>query len=652
MPAWLQLSFPANNHNIDGGTTSSSCFTLLGSSSLMSHRLWRGNVEEITIQLAGALKKASRDPATLFHLLLVSLVGITVLVRAVHFQFTRKKSNATSTSAPLETDYENSKEQSLAVENSAAATCTGTGKLQQLQESNLQQALEQKQKQILRHLQYKYLAVFWLLRISFWMSGPYFYAAYASKTNNDASMISLISLAGYASIALVGPYVGTLSDRCGRKRGTLLAATLYALGSISTLSGQLWLLFLGRALGGIGTGLLTAAPEAWLVSEFQQWQQNWEQKKDRLPPTTPQQGSFIQKTLGIAYAYDSVCAIGAGQLAGLAATLAGPTGPFQVSPFFLALGGSLTAVFWNENKAHQATSRVEEDERKSDEIPKQSQSIWDALALIRNDKRIAFLGGVQAFFEGAMYIFVMQWPPTMNRAIQQAFGVSAVTPYGTAFSCFMACCMVGSTVFGLLSGHNKSTKTALQPLTLERQTVGLLGISFVSMVAATAAVSTSTAEMPDADTSNLWHLILAYFAFESCVGMYFPSIGTLRSKYLPNSHRSVIMSLFGVPLNIIVVAVFLLVHKLGNVGALAVASLSLGMATICVIGLYLSEKQRLRKEAIRNRFKKVVRKVQMIQDISDHFREELAKLRTEKAIQQKIQENRSNFFTFSVPQFF
>ena len=41
-------------------------------------------------------------------------------------------------------------------------------------------------------------------------------------------------------------------------------------------------------------------------------------------------------------------------------------------------------------------------------------------------------------------------------------------------------------------------------------------------------------------------LIAAFFAFEACVGLYFPSMGTLRSQYLPDEHRGVIMNLFQV----------------------------------------------------------------------------------------------------------
>jgi MFS family permease len=177
------------------------------------------------------------------------------------------------------------------------------------------------------------------------------------------------------------------------------------------------------------------------------------------------------------------------------------------------------------------------------------------------------VGGVQSLFEAAMYIFVLQWPPAISRAVVKAFGEGAGTPYGTVFSCFMACCLLGSTLFGQLAKMSVPTETF---------TACMLAVATLAMSGATYAVSS---------TSSLPALIASFFAFEACVGMYFPSIGTLRSKYVPDSHRSVIMNLFGIPLNVLVVSVFLSISKLGLNGALGISSVSLGLATLCMVKL-------------------------------------------------------------------
>ena len=98
-------------------------------------------------------------------------------------------------------------------------------------------------------------------------------------------------------------------------------------------------------------------------------------------------------------------------------------------------------------------------------------------------------------------------------------------------------------------------------------------------IAAWISASSTVVSMP------LAALVGAFFAFEGCVGMYFPSIGTLRSKYVPDSHRSVIMNLFGIPLNVLVVSVFLSIKRLGVSGALSVSTAALGLATLSMMKL-------------------------------------------------------------------
>ncbi len=69
------------------------------------------------------------------------------------------------------------------------------------------------------------------------------------------------------------------------------------------------------------------------------------------------------------------------------------------------------------------------------------------------------------------------------------------------------------------------------------------------------------------------------------MGMYFPAIGTLRSKYFSDSHRSVVMNLFGIPLNAMVVSVFLSIERLGVQGALGVSTVALATALGCSLKL-------------------------------------------------------------------
>lgn len=407
----------------------------------------------------------------------------------------------------------------------------------------------------LQSLQRRFLPVFWLLRCADWLQGPYFYEVYASKVFQGGvpasmSLVSRLFLTGFASTAVFGPSVGRATDQYGRKKATLAFCIIYGLGALSTKSPLLQVLFLGRILSGIGTSLLFSAPESWLVGEAQS------SGKDP-------QGQYLGETFGLAYAGDSIVAILAGQMAAAAASQRGPTGPFELSTLFLTMGGILAAFLWNENKARMSSSGSEDGSRSSTES---KPSISEAIKVVQKDPKIMLVGGVQSLFEAAMYIFVLQWPPAVSAAIAKLFGASAATPYGTIFSCFMACCLLGSTLFGQLAKNNVAT---------EHSTTAMLSVATLAMVSATYSLS----------HVSLAAIVVAFFAFEACVGMYFPSIGTLRSKYVPDSHRSVIMNLFGIPLNVLVVSVFLSIDKLGVGGALTVSSTALGLATLCMLQL-------------------------------------------------------------------
>ena len=81
------------------------------------------------------------------------------------------------------------------------------------------------------------------------------------------------------------------------------------------------------------------------------------------------------------------------------------------------LGAALIVAFFGEN--YGGSSSAEEQEAKRDAgLPAPGKgvaaSLQEAVGIIASDKRILLTGLVQALFEGAMYIFVLQWPPAMS----------------------------------------------------------------------------------------------------------------------------------------------------------------------------------------------------------------------------------------------
>mmetsp|Transcript_29437 Transcript_29437/g.65931 ORF Transcript_29437/g.65931 Transcript_29437/m.65931 type:complete len:555 (+) Transcript_29437:71-1735(+) len=407
-------------------------------------------------------------------------------------------------------------------------------------------------------LRWRFLAVFWLFRLSDWLQGPYFVEVYSSKVLGatgqglGVDMIAKLFLTGFGTTALLGPMVGNWVDRYGRKKGSIAFAVFYALAALAVRSESLAVLFLGRVCGGIGTSLLFSAPEAWLVGEH---------GRKGFP------GASLGKTFGLAYFGDSIAAMAAGQLAQASASRAGPAAPFTLSTVFLGLGAVLASTLWKENKREGSTTEA----AGSDSGAKGASSggaigkAWQAMVA---DPRILMVGAIQSLFEGAMYIFVLQWPRALMSVAQDT---GAAVPFGRAFSCFMAACMVGSSAFPWMADKKVAPEDSVSVM---------LSVAVAAMAASAALGHT-----------GLGLVSAAFFAFEACVGFYFPSIGTLRSKYLPDEHRSIIMNLFGIPLNLLVVAVYLQIERLGTAGALACSTAALACSLVASLALGLTRRR-------------------------------------------------------------
>lgn len=156
-----------------------------------------------------------------------------------------------------------------------------------------------------------------------------------------------------------------------------------------------------------------------------------------------------------------------------------------------------------------------------------------ALKQIAEDRKVFLLGALQSMFEGAMYVFVFMWTPTLQRSKEVA------VPHGVVFAAFMVCSSIGGALFSILV-----RKTAVE--------------NFMPAVYAVAALAMLVPAMT-IDTSLCFY---AFLVFEVCVGMFWPGMGTLRSKYVPENSRATIMNIFRIPLNLLVCLALRHVHNL------------------------------------------------------------------------------------------
>jgi MFS family permease len=156
-------------------------------------------------------------------------------------------------------------------------------------------------------------------------------------------------------------------------------------------------------------------------------------------------------------------------------------------------------------------------------------SFVNAYKTIRQDTNVLYLGLVQSLFEGVMYTFVLEWTPALTEASTENERI----PHGLIFAAFMVAVMMGSSLFKLLSNSYSSE-------------------AFLRVVLLLASFSLA---VPIILPSNSAAIFAAFILFEICVGIFWPAMGYLRGKYIPEETRSTTMNFFRIPLNIIVIAI-------------------------------------------------------------------------------------------------
>lgn len=141
--------------------------------------------------------------------------------------------------------------------------------------------------------------------------------------------VALLYATGFVSAALSAAFAGQLADKFGRKKACLIYCATYTTCCLSMLSDNLYILLLGKVLGGLSTTLLYSSFDAWMITEYHH--RNLEAK-----------GLSLATLYGWLTSLNSGVAITTGILGEL---LVSSTGT-RVSPFLLASLVFLVAAGW------------------------------------------------------------------------------------------------------------------------------------------------------------------------------------------------------------------------------------------------------------------------------------------------------------------
>eukprot|EP01039_Chlorochromonas_danica_P004273 gene4273-4693_t len=392
--------------------------------------------------------------------------------------------------------------------------------------------------------QITYLVVFLLAMFSDWLQGPYVYELYVSYGFSQAEIAELF-VCGFGSSMIVGTFVGGLADALGRKNMCIAYSVCYIIACCTKLVPEYWTLMLGRFLSGVSTSLLFSAFESWMVCEHFKL-------------------GFDSALLGETFAYatfgNGLVAVLAGLAANTVADSFGFVAPFVLAILPLIIVAILVTLFWSENYGNQQLNLL--------------SSLTKGFDLIRNDGRIAALGLGQSCFEGAMYTFVFMWTPALKsnqeveaeKSGQKNTSEETTSQYlGLIFAVFMVCTMLGSSIFKLLSAKRDN---------LYKIPILLHSCAFLSMGTISLCL----------ENKDLVYLM--FLVFETCVGLFYPSYGMIKSEKIPEDIRSAVMNIFRIPLNAFVVLLLLKIKYLSSQAVFLVCTLTHGVALLCYLYFY------------------------------------------------------------------
>jgi MFS family permease len=407
-----------------------------------------------------------------------------------------------------------------------------------------------------RRFQLAYLSVWSICVCADWLQGPFVYALYEAY-GFTRSEIAELFVAGFGASLVFGCLVGSVADRFGRKKTCVAYCIFYILSCMTKHFNNYSILMVGRITGGIATSMLFSCFECWLVAEH------------------CQRFKFSQGLLSYMFGMMFTAMYCVAIFAGLAAQyvadsftfhpiskgsvfyVGGYCGPFDMSIACLLGGMALILGLWKENYG---------DGDSEGDDSSMLEKLKDCGNLLRTDRNMLLLCVIVACFEGSMFAFVFNWTPALSSK-------TTPLPHGVVFSLFMMACMMGASVATIVGDALKPSIRLIAAFLLGFMCFG------VSAYAGEAGI--------------LYVTFAAFLVFEFCVGLYFPSVGIVKSDCVPEHIRGTMYNVYRVPLNAVVVGLLLTDFSMTKVFMMCGALMSI--ALIAIMSMKLNNKGQAEK---------------------------------------------------------
>ena len=166
------------------------------------------------------------------------------------------------------------------------------------------------------------------------------------------------------------------------------------------------------------------------------------------------------------------------------------------------------------------------------------------------------MGVIQSGFESALYIFIFMWTKSLDEVYVSADFGGTHFDHGMVFAIMMMSCFIGTRIVTLIR-----KKTVMNIPKMEESSLRYMQCIQLSGLCVICAMALCMVSMVNGFESRLSLFVI----HEICVGGYRPLMSSLRSAYVPHQYMATILSIFRVPLNIIVVLVLINIETLESI---------------------------------------------------------------------------------------